>query len=347
MTGTIQQLQVCGSHHQVGLAIGKRFAPQIHRALDGYAFLQGWMLPYHRSPAGQARYRVLLDLNQARYPGYIAELEGIAEGSGRPFDELFLVNMRGEYKQHVHCSQDGCFDLAVLTAGLALIGHNEDASPAFRDNVYVVRAQIHGQPAFTALSYPGFLCGNAFGFNAAGICFSVDSVQPRDSRCGLGRHFLARSLFEAQSIDEAINRITVPGRALGFSYTIGSVAERRIVHLEVAPETHHVREIAGCYLHANHYRELAGVEQVVGPSSQARLSRAQDLVRNGPPSSAAGVLAILGDEDDTPYPIYRTAVLPDQGATLCTALFDLDAGWLRVYTGHPTRDPTQFVELAM
>ncbi len=349
----IEQFEASGSHHEIGFAIGKRFAEQIHRSLDAYRFLQERILPYHRTSEGQARYRRLLELHRIRYPDYFSELEGIAQGSERPYEDLFLVNLRGEYRTFLPGAEvQGCSNCAVVTDDAALIGHNEDGSPTFRGNMYVVQARVAGKPTFTALSYPGFLCGNAFGFNAAGLCFSVDHVQPRNGGVGVARHFIARSLLEAQSLDDAIERATVPGRASGFSYTIGSIPERRIVIVEVAPKHHHVREVRGAYFHTNHYRDLAEVDQIISPSSRARVERAGVMMQEhgwagSLDQGAAGVLAILGDEADEQYPIYRTATAPDQSATLCTALFDLDARQLRIYMGHPSQAPGEFVTLAM
>jgi hypothetical protein len=235
----------------------------------------------------------------------------------------------------------------VVTDEMALIGHNEDGAPEFRGNMYVVHAKVEGKPAFTALSYPGFLCGNAFGFNAEGVCFSVDNVRPRDVRVGVGRHFVARSLLEAHSLDDAIERVTVPGRALGFSYTIGSVRERRIVHVEVSPGTYHIREVQGGYFHANHYQELTDVDQIIEPSSRVRVERAHVLLQESPPLDDAGALAVLGDQANERYPIYRTATPPDELATLCTALFDLEGRRLRIYTDHPVLAPKEFIEFTM
>ncbi len=348
LTSTIEQFETTGSHFEVGFAIGKRFAEQIHRLFDNYRFLHQQIFPYHRTPEGQATYRELLDLNRARYPDYLAELEGLAQGSGRPFEELFLANMRGEYREYLYNPYArGCSDCVVVTDEVALIGHNEDGAPEFRNNMYVVGVRVEGKPAFTALSYPGFLCGNAFGFNSEGVCFSVDNVRPREAKVGVGRHFIARSLLEARSLDDAIERVTVPGRALGFSYTIGSVRERRVVHVEVAPRTYHVREIHGCYFHTNHYQELTDVDQIIGPSSRARVERANELMRDSPPVGAAGVLAVLGDQVNERYPIYRTATPPDENVTLCTALFDLDGRRLRIYMDHPVLAPEKFIESAI
>ncbi|MGC9333976.1 MAG: C45 family autoproteolytic acyltransferase/hydrolase [Anaerolineae bacterium] len=341
----IPEFEVQGSHFEVGQAIGRRFSTEIQESLRSYPLLDK-ILAYHRSPEGQALYQELLDLNRSRYPGFVAELEGIAQGADHPFEELFLTNLRGEYRSYLPKEGQGCFDCAVLTEEAAILGHNEDGSPAFRDSLYIIHAQIEDKPAFTALSYPGFLCGNAFGFNAEGICFSCDSVQPRQVRVGIGRHLLARSLLEAQSLDDAIRRVTVPGRAAGFSYTIGSATERRIVHVEVAPQAYHVREVEGCYVHANHYRDL-DVAQVFGASSRVRIERATEIVQQAPPRDAEGVLSLLGDQGHEQYPIYGTGTSFDSSATLCTGLFDLDARWLRIYTSRPGQDPAEFVQFAM
>ena len=137
------------------------------------------------------------------------------------------------------------------------------------------------------------------------------------------------------------------GRAAGFTYNIGSVTERRIVCVEVSADRHTVREVRGHHIHTNHYLDLKGLRQTVGLSSRARLLRAREICRVIPPTSARQVLAVLGDEKTHDYPIYRTATLPDRSATLCTALFDLDARVLRIYPNHPVRDAEQNVAMAL
>jgi hypothetical protein len=353
----IPQLKVSGSHREVGLAIGRRFGDQIHHLFDNYGFLQERLLPFHRSPAGRGLYESFLELHASRFPDYIAELEGIAQGAGRPFEEFFLVNLRGEYgglialerpaRDGPESSTCGCTDCLALTSDTAVLGHNEDGPPAALDNVFVVRAHIDDQPAFTALCYPGFLPGNAFGFNTSGVLHTVDAVSPRQVMMGVGRHFLARSLLDAPSLEEAVRRVTVAGRAAGFTYNIGSLSERRLVCVEVAPEQHHVHEVQSYYVHTNHYLYLSAVEQEIGASSQARLARGQALCQATPPTRATDILSVLGDEADSRYPIYRTATRPDAAATLCSALFDLDQRQLRIYAGHPEREADRHLTIPL
>jgi hypothetical protein len=347
----IEQLEIAAGHRQVGWAIGRRFGDRIHHVFDNYAFLQERLLPFHRSATGRSLYRAFLELHSTRFPDYLAELEGMAQGVERPFEELFLVNLRGEYgglmalerpaANGTVSGEQGCTDCLVLRPEAALIGHNEDGTPSARGRMFVVRASIAAEPPFTALCYPGFLPGNAFGFNAAGVMHTVDAVSPRQVRVGLGRHFLARSLLDASSLADAIERVTVPRRAAGFTYNIGFSPKRKLVCVEVSPDRHHVHEVQGYHLHTNHYLNLSDVGQEIGPSSRARLVRARATCRDQPPTQAMHILSLLGDETDCEHPIYRTAVPPDGSATLCTALFDLDSRQLRIYTGHPIRQPEQ------
>jgi len=351
---TIEQFEASGSHHEVGLAIGSHFADAIHRFFDRYERLQEQLLPFYHTSTGKNYYQSFLALHHTRFPGYMSEIEGIAEGAKRPFEEVFLVNLRGEFSglipkesQPGDTAVQGCTDCLVFTADSALIGHNEDGSPASLGRMYVVTVNLDEGPTFSALSYPGFLPGNAFGFNEAGILHTVNHVAPRPIKVGLSRHFLARDLLDARTLDEAIRNITVSDRASGFNYNIGSLSERRVVSVEVAPERHHVYEVQGYYTHTNHYFELNDQKQEIALSSRKRLERSMTLCRVTPPTDAGHILALLGDQTDRDYPIFRDATLPDADATLCSALYDLDSRELRIYYDHPVKEPEKFVKLTL
>jgi len=353
----IEEFKVDGSHYDVGFAIGSHFAAAIHRFFDHYDLLQHHLLPFYRTSAGKSCYQSYLTAHRNSFPGYLAELEGIAAGAGRPLDEIFLVNLRGELSGLLPNGPpdadaspgagQGCTDCLVATAAAALIGHNEDGTPASLGYMFLVTVSVDDQPTFSALCYPGFLPGNAFGFNAAGVMHTVNHVAPRPVEIGLSRHFLARSLLDAHSLDEAIRNVTVHGRASGFNYNIGSLAERRVVSVEVAPHRHHVREIQDYYVHTNHYFEMSGQQQQISPSSRIRLERARNLCRATPPVNANHVLALLGNQTDRDYPIYRDAAPPDADATLCSALFDLDQRHLIVYWDDPAKRPENSVRLSL
>ncbi len=335
-----------GSHKEIGRAIGRTFGEQIGRTLASNPELQNKFLPYHRTTAGQAQYAQLLALHAQAYPDYVAELRGVAAGAEQPFEQLFIINLRGEYRGYA--AEDelmGCSTCSLLTEQAAVLAHNEDGNPIYADALYLVRIHLPHKPTFTALCYPGFLPGNALGFNEHGLCHTVNNVSPTNIQTGKGRHFIARSIFEAQTIDEAIAKVTVSGRAAGFNYTIASTSERRIVDVEVGPNQHHQQEIHGRYFHANHYQELE-IPQEIGASSAARISRCQALL-NDELQTAADVLAVLQDRGNETLPIFRNAGHTDPLATLATAVFDLDAQTFTLHAGAMAKNQKPLLILAL
>jgi predicted choloylglycine hydrolase len=344
----MKQIKATGSHFEVGFSIGQYFSSEIQKAIAENITLQETFLPFHRSPEGQNLYEQLLSIHRKEYPDFMAEIEGIARGAVCAFEDLFLMNMRGEYRGYVSGKNNkGCSTLSLLNDEHAIFGHNEDGSLFYKDSMYVVEAHVTGKPPFTAFSYPGFLCGNAFGFNSEGICFCNNDVTPETLKVGRGRHFMARALFEAATIEAAVEAVIPSGRAGGFNYTIGSVKQRRIVNVEVSPDRHRVVEIYGTDYRANHYLDLQPILQTFGESSRCRVERATALLDKRPPAGKTDVLALLSDGKDPDYPIFRTGLPPDDIATLATCIFDLDAGNVEIHTGHPIDENNNSLEFSM
>ncbi len=86
------------------------------------------------------------------------------------------------------------------------------------------------QQRFTAFTYPGYLSGNAFGFNSK-LVISTNAVFPKEIDVGIARTFINRDIYTAASIDEAINKATPQNRGSGFSLNLGSLSEKRTVNV--------------------------------------------------------------------------------------------------------------------
>jgi predicted choloylglycine hydrolase len=324
-----------GSHFEVGLAIGETFRQQIRKTMAEDAALQNRFLPFYRTAEGKARYEELFRLHLLRCRDFLSEIKGTAKGAGIPFEELLVANLGDVYDHYASKSDhSGCSNCALLTPDVTLLGHSEDNLPMYENQTYLVRVEITGKPPFTALCYPGYLPGRAFGFNSRGICFCANSVQPKGVVTGLGRHFLTRSLFEVGSLSEAIELATIPGRGSGVGLMIGSLDERRIVDLEISPDNHRLLEVKSCYFHANHYIRLREVDQSISPSSRSRQMRGEELLKKGVVRDKESILSFLRDQKVRDYPILRDGKPPDvRGFTLCIGLFDLDLQTLTIYPG--------------
>jgi isopenicillin-N N-acyltransferase-like protein len=128
---------------------------------------------------------------QERYPKYVDELLGMAEGAGVSYEDLTVVNaMEAVTTDALHLTK--CTSIAVngqrTSDGHVLIAHNEDWVPEDEDGVYVVHATPDDDPPFLAMTYGGLLPN--IGFNAAGIAQCCDSVYPR-RRIGIPRVIVA------------------------------------------------------------------------------------------------------------------------------------------------------------
>jgi isopenicillin-N N-acyltransferase-like protein len=251
----------------MGRQIGEAAAPTIRRMQENYRQLL-------RSSRERLKLRWEGAVLQARkyHPyaaegarPYLEELEGIAEGAGLSLDDLMVLNcIEGIAGDALHLKCTSFAVSAELTAeGHVLVGHNEDWWPEDQDTVYLVHATPENEPAYLAFTYGGLLPN--IGFNAAGIAQCCDSVYPNDTRVGVPRIFVARSVLGASRISEALERAVPPKRAAGYNHLI---AERsgELYNLEASAKRFALRYgTAGAIVHTNHYLD---------PEMQRRTRRA-------------------------------------------------------------------------
>ena len=321
-----------GSHYEVGFQTGKRFGGTVQWILNSHSELQQHLIPFFRSRTGKTVYTRFLNIHNQAFPDFMEELRGMANGSDCAFDELFIMNLRGEYVPHPEIfSEAGCSTCSTVTPGFAAIGHNEDAMAIFGEHIYFAHVSITGEPRFLSLSYPGFLFGNAMAWNSAGIFFTINILALKQPRMGFGRHFVARSVLRADSMKTAIETARCKNQSSGFNYTIASTDKRRIVNVETACDSAVVKEISRPYFHTNHYTELSGIDHLVTQSSTKRLDRGWELIQSNAPACEQNIWDILADQKDERYPICRVADDQSGTATLISLIFNLDTGklWIR------------------
>merc|ERR1712166_1274404 len=85
------------THYQFGLEVGQKFRSQITSRVANSTQLQHSLLPFYATPQGRAAYNEFLATHQRGFPKYMAEIEGMAEGSGVPFATLLIQNLALEY----------------------------------------------------------------------------------------------------------------------------------------------------------------------------------------------------------------------------------------------------------
>ncbi len=216
-------IRVKGSHREMGQQIGEACRSQIRHSIENARILidQAYSTLELKWSGAQIQASKYLPFAQERYPKYVNEMIGLAEGAGVSLEDVAVVNaMEGVMMDALHLTK--CTSIAVnqeCTAdGSVLIAHNEDWLPDDEPDVYLVHATPRDEPPFLAMTY-GALLPN-IGFNAAGIAQCCDTVYPNDTRIGTPRVVVSRAVLGARSLLDAVRLMVVPQRAAGYNHLL-------------------------------------------------------------------------------------------------------------------------------
>ena len=281
----IPMIEIHGSHYQMGCQYGEACRDQIAHSIesarqllaDAYSNLQlTW-----ESAAIQAR--KYLPFAEERFPRYVEEMKGIADGSGLDFNAVAVVNvMEAVTMDALHLTK--CTSIALAqertTNGHVLIAHNEDWVPEDEPDLVILRARPADGPSFLAMTY-GALLPN-IGLNADGIAQCCDSVYPCDSRIGTPRVIASRAILSATTPGEAIRCTLSPQRAAGYNHLIAHESGE-LYNVEVSARRFAVLPSEnGCIVHTNHYLNANMQEIECDPdelvATRVRYFRAQRLL---------------------------------------------------------------------
>jgi len=255
-----------------------------------------------------------------------AELAAFADGANVQFDDLMLLNLRGDLG--LADGGIGCSDLGWRRER-SVIAHNEDGALEDVGRCALLTMTGTGRPPVTAFWYPGFLPANAFALTGDGLIWTVDHLPVASPGLGAGRHFVGRGLQRtARTVDDAVGYLRSQPSAGGFAYTIGDRAGR-VVSVEAAAGRHAVMEAGPGRVpllwHTNHGRYLSGAEPEAHGTSAAR---GETLDALGVPEGEPDPSWFLDVLTSSPPGGVRSDPGPDGRGltTLCTLVADLTAG---------------------
>lgn len=283
--------------------------------------------------------------------GIVAELRGMAEGSGVPFATLFVLNAGAELMQaagRFECTVAGIAP-AGTRDGHVLLAHNEDATAGWGDLAYVIKAEPDDAPAFAAFTYAGLLLHQ--GVNAAGLGSVGNALYARDARPGIPKLLLYRRAIVSRTIEEAIRAVTDPRRAFGNNHLFAT-ADGDLYDVEVSGRRWAIRAGGNGFIaHANHFTlpEMAGLDAEDDLlNSHLRQVRVETLVERAwgglDPDGLRGVMA---DHANYPRSVCKHHA-PESDldyGTIGSVIIDVTARTLRACAGNPCRGEWREVRL--
>lgn len=316
--GSLGFIEAAGSPRDIGLALGRFGAGIVH---DYLASTPAWQsIMAFRDDTRLAAMRAMV---KEQLPDCWLELEGLAQGLGLPFDDVFAWNCRGDVWA---MAPDGC--TTVMIPGTEpVIAHNEDGDPGLRGHCALARIEPEGSEAFVAFVYPGSIPGHTFAVTQSGLVQAVNNIRSRDANVGLPRMLVGRSVLNCRSLDEAVRLIETSPRAGAFHFTLAQRGDSRVVSVEFAHRRVSAAVVEHPTCHANHlvHGKTAREPQIVTNSSDARQRRGDDLLQ-AMRGKEIDPLSILRDRGNSALPIHREQPDdPDRENTLATALFRVQA----------------------
>lgn len=307
----LKPLAAAGPAREIGRALGRFGAAPMRRLVlpsTYWAQTQAW--------AGSDRLRQMQEATRGALPELFAEVEGLAEGLGLPFEQVFAWISRGDLRADL---PEGCTTV-MLPGPSRLIAHNEDGDPEERHECGLIRAAPAGAPGFAAFFYPGSVPGSAFGVNDEGLVVTVNNVRAAHAPAGVPRMLVGRAMLGCRTLDQAIRLIEALPRAGGFHFAMAQAGDHRLFSVEFTGAAVSVVELTAPSAHANHliHPGMADLAQQITRSSADRQSRAEALLGRPP-------LAILQDAAPGGLPIFRTDPAdPDGENTVVSLLAQLD-----------------------
>lgn len=342
-------IEVSGTHREMGRQIGEARREQVQHSVENARKLieQAYGTLELTWEGAQIQSRKYLPFAEERYPQYVEEWRGIAEGADVPFNEIVTLNvMEAVTVDALHLTR--CTSFAVneerTADGHVLAAHNEDWVPEDEDDVYVVSAKPAKEPPYLAMTYGGLLPN--VGFNAYGIAQLIDSVYPNDSRIGIPRLVVARSVLASRRLSGAIGRTLIQHRAAGYNHLLVHESGE-LYSVEVSARKFEILHGTDGYMvHTNHYlsQTMKSIEHEPEEliSSRVRYFRANRLLRQGSEHTIKSLQAIQKDHVNLPNSICNhniEGIDPlDRESTICALVIDLTAREMHIAWGNPCQN---------
>ncbi len=348
-TSPVPMVRIYGSHRQMGQQIGEDRREQVKHSLENARVLlaEAYQQLELTWEGAKIQARKYVPFSEERYPQYVDEMRGIADGAGVSFDDVMVLNaMEAVTTDALHLTR--CTSFAVneerTADGHVLAAHNEDWVPEDEDDVYIVHAKPDDEPPFLAMNYGGLLPN--IGINAYGIAQLIDSVYPNDSRIGIPRLVVSRAVLASRNPAEAIRKALVPHRAAGYNHLLVHESGE-LYSVEVSARRFDILYgYDGYMVHSNHYLSPKMQEIEDEPeeliSSRVRYFRAKRLLHQSQAHNIKSLQAIQKDHVNFSNSICNHAVDDndplDREKTITALVFDLTARELHVAWGNPCQN---------
>lgn len=236
------------------------------------------------------RARILLQQTEKYFPEYVAELQAYANAADVELLELWAVAIEDELSAD---ASERC--TTIVTNEARLIGHTEDWDPDASTEICVLKKRVGRTTSLELYYYGSPLGGIALSISSRGHIQSVNSLAHADTRIGVPKHAIARSLSELRFGGADLERLLAVPRSSGFAHTLID-RTARLTNIECTATQHRVTRPRTPFVHTNHLLDpvLSQLGLVASDSSWNRFEDASAMA--SPTMDLATMMTLLGDQ---------------------------------------------------
>ena len=366
-SGTYRRIRVSGNPRERSRQYGVAAAEEIHRTKAGYerVFAEKGISWQQATEIA----RGFVDDVAAWRPEFMAEVEGIAQGSGLTTDDIFTINCRTEVLWSAAVAEAAtsretprgeCSSFALTPRdGLGrgtLVGQNWDWLEVLSDTVVVLEVEREDGPNYVTVVEAGLLAKTTL--TEAGMALAINTLLSSldGSPGGIPFHFLIRAIADHTSISGVLDMLSSVPRASSGNYVVGS-AEGEVMNIETAPGgAENVFPTAGkphSVLHTNHFQRdiIGGVDLAPDQmhDSYLRLEQIEKLIATQADElTVDDIQHALADHTGYPSSVCchpDTADAPaDRWQTLAGIIMEPATGVMHLAEGSPCAKPWTTVD---
>ncbi len=277
------EIDVAGAPRELGRQLGEAAGEQIRGFCSIAMERVNRTVPITREAALDVA-RSSISIAERYALDMVDELRGTAEAARVLLEELMLLQVRNQLKP----ADAGCtsFSIGQPLGCERIVAQNWDADPALDDFTIVLTRRPVGKPAFMTITQAGLIA--YIGFNSAGIGICANTLPAPSRRLGVPHYFLLRGIYEASSLNGAIDAVNRGERAIPAN--IMMTTPQGPANLEVTLDAVQVLtgDGSGLVTHTNHCRhpELVSInelfpELIQSNARQARIDRLLASLSNG------------------------------------------------------------------
>ena len=303
-----QEVSVAGSPREMGQQIGEAARTQVRGFCEVALERVNKTLPISRERAMEIAVGSIPFVESYR-PDLLEELRGTAEAANVTIEDLMLLQARNQLQPE---GDAGCTSLSIAadaTAdGHAIVAQNWDNDPVLDEFTIVLTRRPTDRPASMTATQAGLISYLGFSETGIGACVNTLPAPARD--IGVPHYFTLREIYEARSLDEAVDSVRRAHRAIPANIMMAT--PQGPADLEVTIDDVHVlRAAASSYVaHTNHcvHPDLLCNNEKFPEliESHPRISRLETLLggQRGP-FTIDDVQRVLSDHENHPRSICR------------------------------------------